>query len=299
MKKGQISIFIIIGILIIGVLGLVLYVATVIQTSQTEDVPLESAVESSAIERYITNCLQDATRRGIYAIALHGGYIAPAGARQWGEPGDGAPTKTHYIFEQQKLPTVFDGIAISMRSRQTIEQFLAQYIIVEFEKCADFSTFEEQGFQVQKPEIDWQAIGFDFTKAKVPYSSSIVNTIVQVFDESVAVTLVYPLIFTRDNEVSSYDKFSVQPQLRFGTLLRIAETLLNEIKTTQPYVITDNCRKYKTSDNLVNIYFTPNAYERFYALQIVDAQPTAQRSELPLKFQFAIKNVKVSGECVG
>src|SRR3989344_995119 len=105
MKKGQISIFIIIGIIVLIALGFVLYVSFVVKESQVEVVREQGfdAVQGDQLQLYLSTCLKDVVRKGIYAVALHGGYLNPVGAREWGEDGDGQPTKSYYILDEQKI----------------------------------------------------------------------------------------------------------------------------------------------------------------------------------------------------
>ena len=78
----------------------------------------------------------------------------------------------------------------------------------------------------------------------------------------------------------------------------ISEKLLNDIVDNEPYTLTGNCNLYASPDNMVNIYVESNPITYEYAVRLIDAQPLEKR-DLPLKFQYAIKNVEFYGECVG
>jgi hypothetical protein len=301
MKRGQVTMFILLGVLLLLAFGVIAFFLYQTQTTQFEveqERVTRIAAEGETAEFYISTCLHDVAQRAVRAIALNGGYLSVVGAKHWGEPGDGLQKKAHYIFAERPLAYLFNGETITLRDKGTIEKMMAQYIIVEFEKCVDFSVFENQDFTVQKPDIPWQAINFDFRRAVVPYSRKNVASAVKINDKNVVATIEYPFTLTRDGSVSTYDRFSSTVDLRLGIIYTIAENLLENIEQHEPYDISEDCEDYKTDDQLVNIYFTPNAYQKNYALSIVDAQPL-EKAGAPLRFQFAVKNTEVTGECVG
>lgn len=297
MKRGQITIFILLGILIVLAIGAAIYFM-----SGEDEIPASDnlvTLERQSIEAYVTTCLKDVGRKGIYLIALHSGYLDPSGEQKYGEPGDGFPTVSHYFANQIALSYVINGQTTSLRTKQSLEYVLQNYVVVELEQCLNFTFYEDAGITVESPSIDWDEINFDFSKAIVGYSSATVNSSVSINPSNVLVEVSYPLRFAKGDIVLRLEDFVVLLPVRLGMLHSISEKLVNNIVRQQPYSISADCEQYNSPDELVNVYFVPNAYARSYAIRVVDAKPLVDSGELPLRFQFALKNVQVNGECVG
>jgi len=302
MKKAQISSFIIIGILIVFSIGLILYTSPKQQpviTEVTVQKPGILAEQQLGIQGFIQSCIRDAARRGIYTAALHGGYLYPSGLAEYGEPGDNRPSYAHYYLESISLPYLIDSKSAKIRSLDVIKTLVEHYVLVELDKCANFSAFKQGGFKVFQPDIDWQEIEFDYAKAIVNYSDKNVNSEVIFGKQDTTVLVSYPVVLQSGDQRIEVSDFMVKLPLRFRTLHSIAKELLSAITKEQPYNIKDDCSRYRTADNLVNLYFVPNAFQKSYAIRIIDALPAAHYGDLPLRFQFAMKNVEVSGECAG
>jgi uncharacterized membrane protein (Fun14 family) len=81
-KRGQITIFIVIGIIVLIVFVLSLYFISTISKEKAETAAEKAAaipLETTAIRNYITSCLKDVSDKGAWIIAVHGGYIDPEG----------------------------------------------------------------------------------------------------------------------------------------------------------------------------------------------------------------------------
>jgi len=297
MKRGQVTIFILISIVILIAAVLIIYVFIVRAPESVRQQAVVLSAETAEVEQYMISCLERVTENAAYAIALHGGFLNPTGALEWGESGDGVPSKSHFFLADRPIPTIVDGSTINLRSRSEIERMLERYIVVEVAKC-DLSPFVDR-FEMQKPDILWQSIDFDFTKASVPYSVTKVSASARIFPESISVTLSYPLLLTTESSRFELNTFAAQIPLRLGLVHSIAEKLAQHIAGEQPYMITENCDEYSSADGLVNVYLLSNPTRQHDALRVIDAQPVTSKLSEPLAFQFAVKNVEVSGACVG
>lgn len=76
--KAQITVFIIIGLLIVSVFGILIYFMNSIQKSQMQ-ISLEAAgsmlSEGGKYHRYVSSCMEQATREGIELVGMQGGAI--------------------------------------------------------------------------------------------------------------------------------------------------------------------------------------------------------------------------------
>ncbi|HLC33127.1 MAG TPA: hypothetical protein VJJ82_04840 [Candidatus Nanoarchaeia archaeon] len=184
MKKGQVTVFIILGIVIVVVFGLLWHGTTTAPSL---------SVDNTAITDHVSSCLSTVATRGVYKLAAQGGYINPKGDIAYGEEGDAFPA--HYYLGAHALSYVLDGNASSMRRLPAMTAALSRYIAVELSSCLNFTELELQGYTVNAPSIDWEAINFDFPQASVPYSPQPLrfSIIPRADSQDIAVVANYPI----------------------------------------------------------------------------------------------------------
>src|SRR5512136_1318664 len=92
-KKGQITVFIIIGILLLAAIGIYIYVS-----GQQAKAPIEAAqvqvaevaTEVQPIQDFVTQCLYLTTKQGLEMLGARGGYIQPTQRYNPYEPTEGS-----------------------------------------------------------------------------------------------------------------------------------------------------------------------------------------------------------------
>lgn len=278
--QGQITVFIILGMAMVLILGIAIVIQqrTVVEP-QFKKTALQG-IESSKINEFVNNCLKQVSQQGIRLIAMQGGYLNPEGNPKYTELGDGWPTKTHYFFGGVTLPYLWLDKKSQLRPINDVKKMLGNYVAAEMQNCLDFSSFEKQNYHIKKPNVQ-------DAKADIIFS-----------DEFVAVNLKYPLVFERAGAKTTFEDFSASISLRLSLLYKIAEKLLNN-NLAQKYEVHKHCDMLSSKDKLVNVYVRTNPYDYDYVVQIIDAKPLLVRNEMPLKFQFATRNAKLEGDCVG
>lgn len=289
-SRGQLTIFIILGIIILFSIGIVLYLVG------KAKIPTAVPLSEEGLTDYVTTCLQQTAELATYLTASQGGYLNPRGETKYGELGDGYPDKQHYFLEGWTLPYVLDKNKIALRNTNEIEKMIANYILVEMPQCLNFTEWEKKGYEIAQPNINYEAIGFDFSKTTVGYSEKTVKAEVLIRDADIILSLTYPLQLSRGKGSIKVEDYAATIPLRFGMLQKTAKKLLENIAGEDQYKMDDHCGEYVSPDKLMNIYFTDNPLAQEYLIKIVDA---SIHNKPPLKYQFAIKNHKVFGECVG
>lgn len=128
MKHGQVSIFILIGILILLFVGFfVLY-----GYEKLEKLPLKT--EEASLQLYVETCLAAVGEDGVHFISTQGGYYQ--------QPS------YFYALGQYTIPYYYDGRE-EIPSIEVIEQQLGMYIDNNLFLCLeDFAPFIEQGYTV-------------------------------------------------------------------------------------------------------------------------------------------------------
>ena len=132
-KKGQVTIFIIIGILI--VVGVVLYF--VLSGESTEEQPQVDA-EIQPIYNYVQECLDESVNEGIFYIAERGGYYNLSGVQ-----------KTSVL----EIPYYIQKTSVTMISKQEMENQLSNSIKDDVLTCVDFGQFENFEIKSETPSV--------------------------------------------------------------------------------------------------------------------------------------------------
>lgn len=132
MAKGQISFFIIIGLVILIAAGFMFYYVG--RSSDAE--PEVRGMDSGTIQSFVDSCLTTTTDNGIRYNGLQGGYFnAPEDKIK--NLGYDVPIYHHYV-EGDLMPTI-----------ETIQDQLSLYIGDRLDRCLnDFTVFRNQGYVI-------------------------------------------------------------------------------------------------------------------------------------------------------
>ena len=248
-KRGQVTVFIIVGICIAIIFAWVYYSANLVAKEKSYvSTKKVYGFDVDPIKNYVETCLEKASEEGLWLVGIHGGYINPNGDPSYGEVGHKLSPSTSYNGE--KVPYYSNGIKATYPSLSQIEEKLSRYIIVEFENCLDFSIFEEKGFNIEKPNVNYQAIGFNFNNVPV-------NSKVSISKEDVVIDIEYPLTIKNQDSVAKLSEFRISLPLRLGALYNGATSLITNIINSKNYNIAQYCDLYYTN-RLKNDYVKLN-----------------------------------------
>ncbi|MFC1682021.1 hypothetical protein ACFL0X_00185 [Nanoarchaeota archaeon] len=132
MKRGQVTIFIIIAVLIIAGVGIYFAVKTDLFLTQDSDV-----VE---IKKFISQCLKETSVDAIYFVSSQGGYYKIPGF--------------YYEDSSIKVPIYYDSGNKNVPGLGLIEDEFENYVIENIDDCIDdFKLFRENGFDFEKGEV--------------------------------------------------------------------------------------------------------------------------------------------------
>ncbi len=223
-RRAQVTIFIIVGILLLAIFAVVLYVTqnTVTTEFETEGRPVIQTVpqEFIALQEFTESCLQSVTEQGLVILGQQGGYIYPSSLGDF-SPID--PTNAdglsldpllvpywHYnahengagtTFLQSLQPDLYDDEGEYM----SIESQLARYVEEELGTCLqDYTAFAGQGYAVDLGDKSAQ---------------------VRVFDGYVDVILDMPLAAERDGANADLETFYSAVNLDLKGLYEFADAL--------------------------------------------------------------------------
>ena len=275
-KRGQVTLFIILGLVIIAVFGILVYYRNASLEQLDVIKERKSSIQEEAITNYVESCLKTVSDEAVWRIGYFGGYTGYDENYVYYEEFNGD------LFHGYKVPYYLDSYRSVFPSLEEIKSNLFDFIVLRLDSCLNFNEFEEIGYTIEKPD-----------------SEEILNKI-RINLESVDVKIVYPLTIKKDDSVVKIENFRVEVPLRFGVLYESAVTLVNSIRNYPlGYHIEEGCDMYD-KNGLTAVYLKdddlndPNSK----IVQFIDYSTYHAYDTASYRLQFSVKNVAVSGECV-
>jgi hypothetical protein len=230
MKKAQVTIFILLGILILFGAGLVIFITThVNETSETERIE-RLPLEFQPVQSYVESCVSKLLVQGLKRLGETGGYIYPDTYGISSSQLD-ATNENAFRFNPYDPNTIvaywwhfksYNKCAENCycgSEKPTIEQIeeqLSQYILNQFPGCLNnFEAFRKQN-------IDITAVGD--IKAEVI-----------VAENDVSATIEYPLKLKKQESEIRAQKFYGKIPLNFKHMYEFAEQIANA-EAQYPYL---------------------------------------------------------------
>lgn len=161
-KKSQVTIFVVIGLVILISLSLLVYFKSSTLKIKPPVDNLEVNDEIKPIQTYIINCLKESSKEALIKAGQNGGYIKFRGKASIQPYNSDA-----LVFEPQVIPYWYylrdcsssaigcldsfkpplcdekDECVINSKGANSIEEQLSDYVNENIQKCLDFSVFEE------------------------------------------------------------------------------------------------------------------------------------------------------------
>ena len=282
-KRGQITIFMIIGGIILILFGFMFYTNSYSAKKDT-DTSVKKTAEltsgSTLVKSYVENFLEEVSKEGIWLIGLGGGYINPSGS-----------TTT---FQGKSLPYYLDGTTKNNPPPiADMETGLSNYISNKFILYFNKDLFEDIGINVE------------------PTSTAVVE--VDINSEDVTVKMEYPLVIkTLDTETILKD-FRINLPIRLKRVYDAAfgsssvDGVVTKIKDewdidNQYDLSVLNCDYYDGSLQ-INIYekdgiSNPLDTKVTKIIQIIDFNTFFNNYKESYTFQFAVKRDQIILPCI-
>ncbi|MBT4446407.1 hypothetical protein HOA92_04910 [archaeon] len=222
-NKGQVTVFIILGLVLVAIFGLFLYfTGSVVEDEITSAArPVTESVPSEfiAIQEYTETCLYSTAKEGLIILGQQGGYLYPdtVGEYSLSDPtnSDGINLDSlsipywHYNSNPNGQASVeITSLKPSLDDKDdyySVASQLGRYVDEEIEDCLNgYSAFVDQEFTVD-------------------YSAK--DTSVRIFDGELDFTLVMPLTATRAEAISEMTTFYTDVELNFKDYYEVASEL--------------------------------------------------------------------------
>ena len=189
-KRGQITIFIIVGLLIIAS---IIFIPFYKQTS------VKSLTSNSGLQQinpFVDDCIKNVAENGIYSISLQGGYYQ-------------SPALSKRYFNLQ-IPYYWYNQTYMMPSKETIQQELSKYVNDNLPGCLDdFGSFKNKGYIFELGNI---------------------SSDVTIGENAIDVNVEYPIIISKGNSLLRLDKFSSTFDFDFNKKYGIVSQFMDKQK---------------------------------------------------------------------
>jgi len=195
-KRAQVSIFMIIGIILLIAVGAFFYLNK-LKITEGMDKKAYADFDRQSVESYITLCLKQVSENSIFEIASKGGTFLPDSNISYDnkEPNILAEYQSGFGYNNKML------------LKESMEKELSEKIKQNLTDCIDWNVFTEQGIKVNEGEIN-------------------INTAIIIND--VNVVLKYPLELEKQNSIINFDKFSSNINLPLGKFYAASMDIINQ-----------------------------------------------------------------------
>ena len=231
-KKGQITIFIIIGIVLLVAVGFLFYYQTQIVERGDIQRIFSFGLDVTPIEQYVQSCLKTVSLDAIENISEQGGYYNLDNVLST----DSSLYSTAYYFYEDR---------VLIPNKKKVEEEIENYINEHILFCiSDFDAFREQGFN----------ISFGYTENSVTLNPN-----------EVIISMNMPVEITKQDQKKELKRFYVNlNDVRLGSMLETASTLINNQLLDPDYIPLSYIYDVAERDNFfihiederdINVYF--------------------------------------------
>ncbi|MBW2968371.1 hypothetical protein KY362_07870 [Candidatus Woesearchaeota archaeon] len=197
-KRGQITVAIIIGIILLFGAGIFFYVRSLSVEQMETEVEELPALNLAGITTYVESCIIRESPAPIKLMAERGGTLTPVNYKTYNH--------VNYSYLCTDQPNYAKCVPI-IRTRQDMELELAEYLKPLLNDCIDLDRFREQGTEVEAGDL------------KVD---------VDIAQENVVVTLSYPMsLFLGESSLDLAD-FTQRIDLPLGKLFDLSVNIMND-----------------------------------------------------------------------
>ncbi len=197
MRSAQISVFIVLGLVLVLTIGIFLYISSLTVTEPLTQETKLRITDQASLKAYVETCIQDVAREPLILLGKQGGSINPQRYRWY------SGSKVGYLCSTEgELPCVNTLVL-----RTDLEKELSLAIEQKLDECLAFDYLKKQGYDVETGEIE------------------VTSTIA---DQKIYLHVFYPIELSLEGTDLLVQEFDVQMEEPLGFLYRIAEEILNQ-----------------------------------------------------------------------
>lgn len=192
-KRGQLTVFIIIGVVIVLVFGITVVLMQNIAKGRLQakaEQPL--VLRAEPLQQVVENCLQDSLERAVFFISRQGGYY------QTPPP--------YFEFALFDIPYYFDQQILSVPTKAEVEKNIAEFIVHDFPLCKE-----------ELARLPQKITSGDEPKVQV-----------FLFPATIQATMNIPIQLQIDEDIVTVDLFQARIPSELSTIIEVRDLLLQE-----------------------------------------------------------------------
>lgn len=248
MKKGQVTIFIIVSIIVVGIILLFLFL---FNNKKNFEEPVD--IEVGLVKDFVQDCFEKTSKQALYFIGLYGGYyIPPEQSTEFGVP--------YYVYNSQsRIP-----------SKDKIESEISRFVEESLPLClGEFESFSEFKIEKGNPKVIteiWQDSVFIELDYPIRISQGKTVSLLEEFENKIPIRLdtIYEACeFILDYELENPGEICLNCLLNLEAEKQI-QINMQSMNTTIVYEIVDE----ESTLNVVEIEgFEPENYKFRFAIK--------------------------------
>jgi hypothetical protein len=202
-KRGQMTVFVIIGILLVIIIGIIFYLyGNKLKVQTEEEVKFDSSSIDS-IKTFIQDCINKNSLDAVNLVGKHGGEIQPLFYQSWCYPETRTCDKISYLCYTTEYSSCYNKKPFL---KDYAEKEIYNYMKSKLNNCIDLEKFRNSGFNIEK-------------NGELKFN-------VSIGDYATIVNVNYPLTISKGDSSLKLDKFSKQIDVPLGRLIKNAESLV-------------------------------------------------------------------------
>ena len=213
-KKSQVTMFIILGIVVLAVIFSVFYFLgdNIIKKSERDVVFTESSLEP--LKDYIGDCMEKYGGEGLELVGKQGGDITPEFYTTYTFLGEDSSNDISYLCYTESFEACANRRPLVAKH---IENELKNYILNGLNACVDLDLIRGEGYEIKEGEKELD---------------------VSIGTYNVIVTLDYPITITKGDTVIKEERFVKTFDVPLGNLLDVTKDIVDfEITNGEFYTI--------------------------------------------------------------
>lgn len=252
MKRGQVTVFVIIGIVILAIIAVGFFLRKdIAQKIQDVKVSQSAALQQKVeeVKPFVSDCIGSTVENAILKVIGSGGYNQP---------------KNAVDYEYYTIPVYFDKGKETVPTLESIQTEIEKALVSNIQSCANFNTFSFPVKALEKPKAD-VVIGKRLAEASLEWK-------IQVGDETESATI---------------SEFSGQTKANIADPYAYAIELYNKQKVIKVLSLIDLARLAKQKNYILHFDMAENntmVYLLTFNTTIINKQP--------LVYTFAIRQEK-------
>ncbi|MEK6951880.1 MAG: hypothetical protein AABX29_02590 [Nanoarchaeota archaeon] len=223
MKRGQTTIYVAFGLVLIIIIGGLVYLLS--RQNPTQSIS-SLRQQSEDVKNLIKTCFEDNLLQALYLAGVQGGYIK---ANEISIVINSDLSVGYGYYEGEEVLVTNDEFVNEVTS----------YLNFAVSRCTDFSRFKD--FNVKK-------LGE-------------VRSRIDIFDDKVVGRLSYPVSVSKGNEIISYEELYIaEDGIRLGKILKTARGIVESEKKNPDFIDVDYLKEADLNIRIYDIDVNTNLY---------------------------------------